>query len=201
MKKIAILLALFVSFQTSFAQEKRGFDINKMFFGGSVVLGYGAGNTSTFTIGGNPEIGYSMFKNVDLGICGNYIYTSSSIRNQTTAGTTTEKIRLTLSGLGIFTRLHITDGFFIQLQPEFNTIKYRRFLENPDITLEEGNYPSSSFLVGVGFGSREVGRINFFTTILIDLQKDLYSPYRTFNGEITPIVRSGINFYFGRKNK
>ncbi len=71
----------------------------------------------------------------------------------------------------------------------------------PDITIEEGSYPSSSFLVGVGFGSREVGRINFFTTILIDLQKDLYSPYRSYTGNINPIIRSGINFYFNRKKK
>ncbi len=202
MKRISILtIIISFIFQTSFAQEKTGFDINKMFAGGSVVLGYGAGNTSRFTIGGNPEIGYSMFKNVDLGICGNYIYTSSSTRNETTAGITTEKIRLTLTGLGVFTRLHITDELFIQLQPEFNTIKYRRFLENPDITLEEGNLPSSSFLAGVGFGTHEIGEINFFTVILIDLQKDKYSPYRTYTGDISPIIRSGFNFYFGRKKK
>lgn len=200
MKKIAICLALLACFKTSFSQEKKyGFDINKMFIGGSVVLGYGAGNTSRFTIGGNPEVGYSMFKNVDLGICGNYIYTSSNTRSETTSGITTEKIRLTLSGLGVFTRLHISDGFFVQLQPEFNNIKYRRFLENPDITLEEGNFPSSSFLVGVGFGTHEVGRTNFFTVILIDLQKDKYSPYRTYNGDISPVIRSGFNFYFGKK--
>ncbi|MFY7965073.1 MAG: hypothetical protein ACOVO1_09270 [Chitinophagaceae bacterium] len=142
MKKIAILLALFVSFQTSFAQEKRGFDINKIFVGGTVVFDLGFGNNSEFSIGGNPEIGYSIFKNVDLGICGNYIYTNSSTRNGTTSGITTQKIRITLSGLGIFTRIHITDGFFLQLQPEFNNIKYRRFLENPDITIEEGSYPT-----------------------------------------------------------
>ncbi len=202
MKKIAVCLALFICFKTSFAQEKKGgFDFNKMFAGGSVVLGYGAGNTSRFTIGGNPEIGYSIFKNVDLGVCGNYIYTSSNTKYETTSGISTEKIRLTLSGLGVFTRLHITDELFIQLQPEFNTIKYKRFQENPDITIEEGNYPSSSFLIGAGFGTHEVGVINFFTVILIDLQKDLYSPYRTYSGDISPIIRSGFNFYFGKKKK
>jgi hypothetical protein len=102
--------------------------------------------------------------------------------------------------LGIFTRLHVSEGFFIQLQPEFNNIQYKESIKDRDYSREE-NFTSSSFLVGVGFGSRDVGRMNFFTTILIDLQKDKYSPYRTSTGEISPVVRSGINFYFGRKGR
>jgi hypothetical protein len=202
-KKILFLTLLIISItQSTFSQESEGgFDVNKMFVGGTVVLGLGFGNNSQFTIGGNPEIGYSIFQSVDLGICGNYVYSSSTFSQETTSGITKEKTRVTLSGLGVFTRIHITDGFFVQLQPEFNTLKYRRFLENPDITIEEGSYPSSSFLAGVGFGSRDVGQINYFTTILIDLQKDKYSPYRTYTGEISPVIRSGINFYFGRGKK
>ena len=96
-------------------------------------------------------------------------------------------------------RSHITDGIFVHLQPEFNTIKYRRFLENPNVDIESGTYKSSSFLAGIGYGTHDVGRTNFFTLILIDLQKDLYSPYRTYGGEISPVIRGGFNFYFGRK--
>ena len=79
MKKIAICIVFLSITSSSFAQESEGgFDFNKMFAGGSVVLGLGFGNNSQLTLGGNPEIGYTIFKNVDLGICGNYIYSSSS---------------------------------------------------------------------------------------------------------------------------
>lgn len=196
-KKI-LLLTLLITTNTLviFAQERTGFDWNKTFVGGSIVLGYGGGNTnSQFSIGGNPEVGYSIFKSVDLGLCGNYIYSTNSF----TDGSYTDKTNITLSGLGIFTRIHITDRIFIHVQPEFNNIKYKRFIKETGFVIDEGNLKSSSFLTGVGFGTRDVGSMSFFTLILIDLQKDKYSPYRTASGDISPILRSGINFYFGRK--
>ena len=199
-KKILLLTILIsVITQSTFAQEKDGFDWNKVFAGGTLVLGLGFGNNSQLTLGGNPEIGYSIFKSVDLGICGNYIYSSSSYNYDNTYK---QKTHVTLSGFGVFARVHISDGFFLHLQPEFNNIKYKLFYE-PDIpaSTEEGNLKSSSFLVGAGFGTRDVGNINFFTLILVDLQKDKYSPYRTSQGDISPVLRSGINFYFGRGKK
>lgn len=201
-RKIALFITLLLCVAQSFSQDdaERGrFDWNKVFAGGSVVLGLGFGNNSQLTLGGNPELGYSIFKNVDLGLCGNYVYSSTSyLYNQSG---NTEKINATLTGMGVFTRVHITDGFFVQLQPEFNTIKYKDFIKETGYVFNEGSLKSSSFLVGIGYGKHMVGETNFFTTILIDLQKDLYSPYRTYNGEISPVIRSGFNFYFGRKKK
>lgn len=213
-RKIVLITTVFLCLEQSFAQDvERGrFDWNKVFAGGSIVLGLGFGNNSQLTLGGNPELGYSIFKNVDLGLCGNYVY--NSIKYPETKdvndgmGNTYQqytgrniKQTSTLSGLGIFARLHINDGFFIQFQPEFNTISYKvKVVENPDEFLDD-KLKSSSFLVGIGYGKHVVGETNFFTTILIDLQKDLYSPYRTYNGEISPIIRSGFNFYFNRKKK
>ena len=198
MKKIAICLVFLSITSSSFAQEREGgFDFNKIFAGGSVVLGLGFGNNSQLTLGGNPEIGYTIFKNVDLGICGNYIYSSSSYFD----GAYTDKTNITQTGLGVFGRLHFSDNFFIHLQPEFNTIKYREFVKETDVTINEGTLNSSSFLGGIGYGTRDVGKMNFFTLILVDFRKDLYSPYRTYGGGISPIIRSGLNFYFGRKKK
>ena len=200
-KNLLTVLLMTSLFSQSFSQEQSldGFDINKMFVGGSVVLGLGFGTNSQLTLGGNPELGYSIFKNVDLGFCGNYIYSSSSYLYDQSGNI--EKVNSTLTGLGIFTRLHITDGFFVQLQPEFNSIKYRDFIKQTNYTIKEGKLKSSSFLVGIGYGTHNVGKTSFFTTILIDLQKDPYSPYRTYGGEISPIIRSGINYYFGQKKK
>ncbi len=199
-KKILLLtLLISVATRSSFAQERGSFDFNKMFAGGTLVVGLGFGNNSQFTIGGNPELGYSIFKNIDLGLCGNYIYTGTSYQY---SNGYTNKTNITLSGIGVFSRIHISDGFFLQLQPESNNIKYYEYVKETGYVINDlKDLQSTSFLVGVGFGSRDVGSMNYFTTILIDLQKDRYSPYRTYTGEISPIIRSGINFYFGRRKK
>ena len=79
--------------------------------------------------------------------------------------------------------------------------KLTEFVKETDVTINEGTLNSSSFLGGIGYGTRDVGKMNFFTLILVDFRKDLYSPYRTYGGGISPIIRSGLNFYFGRKKK
>ncbi len=197
-KKILLLLLLItIITQSTFAQEKDGFDINRMFAGGTLVLGLGFGNNSQFTVGGNPEIGYSIFKNIDLGLCFNYIY--SGISSQYYGNT--EKINITQSGMGVFGRIHISDGFFIHLQPEFNTVHYKDFYKETGYVNVDTSLRSSSLLAGFGYGSRDVGNMNFFTLIMVDLSKDLYSPYNNRDGSIVPIIRGGVNFYFGRGKK
>ncbi len=199
LKKILFLVTLISAInQATLSQENNGgFDVNKMFFGGTIVFDLGFGSNSQFTLGANPELGYSIFKNIDLGICGNYIYNNQSFFDSRG----TQVTRLTQTGLGLFGRLHITDGFFVQAQPEFNNVNYKQFFrEQPSITAD-GTVKSTSFLVGAGFGSHNVGNANFFTVILIDLNKDLYSPYRTFGGVIIPVIRGGFNIYFNRKKR
>ena len=197
MKRISILLFTTLLYQSTFSQSQTtGFDVNKMFYGGSIILGYGGGASNQFTIGANPELGYSILKNIDLGISGNYIYSSQNF----VEGNFTKVTRITQTGLGVFGRLHITDGFFVQAQPEFNNIKYKQYYrETPNTSVLTGTLKSTSFLVGAGFGTHSVGNSNFFTVILIDLNKDLYSPYRSNGGAISPVIRGGFNIYFGRK--
>lgn len=195
MKKILFLLVLVSS--NLFAQEPEGFNNNKMFAGGSIVLGFAGGASSQFTIGGNPEIGYSLAKNFDIGLCFNTIY--SSLRYYESGYDV--KQNTFNYGVGIFSRLHFSDQIFVQLQPEINWINYKVTADqNPNLT-NEGKLNSTSFLVGLGYGTRNVGQMNFFTVLLVDLRKDLYSPYRSNTGDIVPIMRGGFNFYFGRKNK
>ena len=200
MKQISILFFTAILYQSAFAQEKtEGFDWNKVFAGGSIVLGYSGGNASSsnFTIGGNPEIGYSIFKSVDIGLGFNIVNQSGNYYDNNIPGTV--KYNIFQSGAGMFLRLHITDGFFINLQPEFSTIKYKASATN-GASLDDKVTPTS-FLAGIGYGTRDVGNANFFTLILVDLQKNLYSPYRNSAGQIIPQIRGGINFYFNRKKK
>ncbi len=196
MKKITIFLLLIILSNNLQAQiQEQAEEYKRWFAGGSIVLGFGGGDVSQFTIGGNPEIGYSVSKNFDAGVCFNAIY--SALRYNE-FGNTVKQSTFNY-GFGLFTRLHITDQFFIQLQPEINWIKYKQTVaENPSY-LNEGKLNSTSILAGVGYGTRVVGQTNFFTVILIDLRKELYSPYRSNNGDIVPVIRGGFNFYFGKK--
>ena len=196
MKKIISFLLLLLVSTILFAQkEDEALEYKRWFAGGTIVLGYAGGNSSQFTIGANPEIGYSLSKNFDAGICFNTIY--SSLRYN--EGWSEIKQRTFNFGIGLFTRLHVSQQFFIQLQPELNTINYKiTDSQNPNF-VNEGKLNSTSFLAGIGYGTRIVGQTNFFTVILVDLRKELYSPYRSNNGDIIPVIRGGFNFYFGKK--
>ncbi len=95
--------------------------------------------------------------------------------------------------------MHIGKTFLIQAQPEYNWINFKISEDgNPDNKTSE---IARSFLAGIGFTFRNVGQFNFFCVVMIDLQNELYSPYRTNAREVMPITRIGMNFYFGRKKK
>lgn len=196
MKKITgFLLLIILSNNLQAQKEEQAEEYKRFFAGGTLVLGYSGGSYSQFTIGGNPEIGYSLAKNFDAGICFNTIYTSLRYYDQ---GYNVKQNNFNY-GVGLFTRLHITDQFFIQLQPELNTIKYKQTVDQNPTYLNEGKLNSTSLLAGIGYGTRQVGQFNYFTVILVDLRKELYSPYRSNNGDIIPVIRGGVNFYFGKK--
>ncbi|MBS4042842.1 MAG: hypothetical protein KGZ59_03405 [Chitinophagaceae bacterium] len=195
MKKIIGFLLMILLSHTVIAQEEQETEFKRWFAGGSIVLGFAGGTNSQFTIGANPEIGYSLSKNFDAGICFNTIY--SSLRYN--EGWSEIKQNTFNFGIGLFTRLHLGQQFFIQLQPELNTINYKiTDSQNPNFT-NEGKLNSTSLLAGIGYGTRIVGQTNFFTVILVDLRRELYSPYRSQNGDIVPVIRGGFNFYFGKK--
>jgi hypothetical protein len=190
------LLCLLFSINT-FSQDgprEVGFNRNRVFVGGNVITNLSFGQGATTTLGILPEIGYSLSKLIDVGVAGSYIYSAADFSNNNI----TDKQKTTQIGFGVFTRLHITNGFFVQAQPEFNNLKYK--LEKGFTAPIEGTLSSTSFLVGIGFGERDMGNFNFFTTIMIDVQNNLYSPYRD-RGNISPIIRGGFNFYLGRKKR
>ena len=75
MKKITgFLLLIILSNNLQAQKEEQAEEYKRFFAGGTLVLGYSGGTYSQFTIGGNPEIGYSLSKNFDAGICFNTIY-------------------------------------------------------------------------------------------------------------------------------
>jgi len=205
-KYLLTLVVIGVSF-SSFAQwkkkeeEKSGFDLNRLFAGGSIALGYGTGGvdgSSSFVIGANPEVGYTVAEWLDAGVAFNAIYNSIKYTDPNTL----LRIKQTSFnyGAGVFLRGHPFSSFFVQVQPEYNWIAYKSKLLDMSGEIKE-TVNAASFLVGVGYGQRVVGEMNIFTVIMFDLATEKYSPYRDGYGRAVPIIRGGINFYFGKGKK
>src|SRR5687768_655782 len=86
--------------------EQKGFRRDNIFLGGSVAFGLGNG---TFSVGANPEVGYTIAKWLDAGISSNINY--FSIRPEYNGG---YRQRSTTKGVGTFVRIYPLNGIFIQ---------------------------------------------------------------------------------------
>src|SRR5690349_14170841 len=121
MKKTA-LLSFIVCFSTMaiFAQdeEQGGFRKENLFTGGSVTLSFFNGQT---VLGANPVFGYKIADWVDAGVALNFLYNGSRDYYEFN-----DKVRQTVVGPGVFTRIYPIKFLFIQGQFEhnFTTLKY-----------------------------------------------------------------------------
>ncbi len=89
---------------------------------------------------------------------------------------------------------------FAQGQIEQNWIKFK------DKDLQSGlsyntTVNATSFLAGIGYAQRVVGRSSFYTALLFDLMNDEYSPYRDGYNNMIPIIRAGFNVYLHPSTK
>ena len=176
-------------------EERKGFDPNKVFVGGSIGLGLGFGSyNSSWSVGGFPQIGYSLTDWLDAGVIFNANFNSQ--KYDLGNGYASQKYTSFNYGTGVFARAFPFRSFFVQAQPEYNWTTFKIKSEGQLINKETVHAPS--LLVGVGFGQRMVGQSGFFTTLMIDVMSDRNSPYRDYNsGGIIPILRGGFYVYLG----
>ena len=202
MKKILISLSLIALTLGSFAQEEgdeeRGkFKKENIFIGGGIGLGIG-GWSQGFNIGANPEFGYSVAPWLDAGVSTNVNY--FSFRGQVNNGIRQRSLNL---GVGAFTRLYPLRGFFIQALPEYNWITTN--LKNMNFGSAGETYKikqeAPSLLLGVGYGTRNIGRSNFYTAIMFDVGDNSASPYIDSYGSKLPVLRTGFNIYLRPKRQ
>jgi hypothetical protein len=205
MKKYILLVVMISCTLYTFAQkqneESSGFKWNNVFVGGSIALGFGTGGTdggSSFVIGANPEIGYSLAEWVDAGLAFNVV---SSTYKYTDYATNLRIKQTSFNyGAGAFVRLHVIRNFFLQAQPELNWISYKsQLLDQPGIPAQKQTVNAGSFLVGAGYGQRIIGQSSFFTVLMFDLGTERYSPYRDGYGAAVPVIRGGFNIYLGKR--
>ena len=200
MKILFIATLLFSLNFSSFAQKldeekDHKFRQENIFLGGSIGLGLGSG---VFSVGANPEVGYTVAEWLDAGISTNLFY--NSISAEYNGGVRQRSFNY---GGGIFTRIYPLKSIFIQVLPEYNFIKTTL----KDISLygtqEEIKITQQapSLLLGIGYTTREIGSSNFYTLLMFDAGNNTDSPYIGYLGSKDPILRAGFNVYLGRKRK
>lgn len=108
-----VLLGKVLWAQEDQEEERKGFKKENLFAGGSISASIATG---IFGIGGNPEFGYSITKWADLGIVGNYNYTSYRQYYGS------DRLHQSIYGGGLFTRIFLLKFLFAQAQLEHNWI-------------------------------------------------------------------------------
>jgi hypothetical protein len=203
MKKLIVFIALFgccvytVSAQNE-QEEDKGFKKENLFTGGSVTVSFFNKQT---VLGANPIFGYKLADWVDAGIVFNIIYNGARDYYEFD-----DKVRQTVYGPGVFTRIYPLNFLFIQGQFEHN---FSRLKYTPGPLMIYGPYKNTtsanSLLVGAGIAQgRERGSTTFYyISVLFDVLKNINSPYVnvSYNPndpaqqrvDIVPIIRAGIN--------
>src|SRR6218665_1760416 len=130
-------------------EEKGGFKKENLFTGGSVTLQFGNQFTA---LGLSPYFGYSINKYIDVAVSLNFNYTS-----QRDYYTIDDKLRQTVYGPGVFTRIYPVKFLFAQAQYEFNFLRQKYIPGGGNANLKYTT-DAHSFLVGGGYaGGREQG--------------------------------------------
>jgi hypothetical protein len=191
-KKNLLALLLICSVYSAFAQEEeelesRGFKKENLFTGGSISLSF---FNNTFLIGANPVLGYRIANWLDAGIVLNYQY--SSARDYYTFD---DKLRQSIYGGGVFTRIYPVNFLFgtAQLEHNFQNVKY--IPPNGGNTIKSST-SANSVLVGAGYASGRAKEGNspfFYMSLMWDVSGNENSPYTDQFGRSVPIIRAGFN--------
>ena len=178
------------------AEEKKGFKKENLFSGGSVSFSF---FNKAFLIGANPVFGYSLTRWADAGIVGNINYSS-----QNDYGFVEDaKLRQTIYGGGVFTRLFPVKFLFAQAQFEHNIIRQKYMPPNNGNAFID-KVSGNSFLVGGGYttGRNPDAKNGFFyLSILFDISDNQYSPYKDESNRVIPIIRAGFHIPLFRGEK
>lgn len=202
MKHLLLAIGLF-SFTTALqAQDeennkdetKKGFRKENLYIGGGINVGAGTGS---FAIGLIPEVGYSITKWLDGGISFNLNYVSQNGVYDIN-GFGPYRIRSFNYGGGPFVRVWPFNFLNITVQPEYNWISSKQEYQ-PTGQRGKYNFQAESLLIGIGYGSREVGNQLSYFNIMVDVLHNVYSPYRDEANRGRPILRTGFGFYLGRR--
>lgn len=160
-------LALSAYAQDEEEEPKKGFDKEKLFFGGNLGLGFGSHQTY---INVSPQAGYRFNDYLAAGAGINFIYSSYkydwlSLRQN-----------LGVAGLNIFGRVYPVQFILVQVQPELNYVWGKEKYDNgTEFKLDSRFVPS--LLVGGGAAIPMGGRGAMIVMLQYDLLQRPLNPY------------------------
>ena len=166
--------------------DKGKFKQENLFFGSGLNLGF---SSQSYNIGLNPEAGYSFNNFLDAGLSFNLNYYTENPSNFSNI-----KYENFSYGVGPFLRFWPLKFLNIQVQPEFN---WTNSTQTNQATNEPFKYKfnSQSLLIGIGYGTRYVGSRFSYFTLMMDVLKDPFSPYRDQFNDPFPVFRAGFGMY------
>ena len=168
-------------------EKSGGFKKENLFSGGSISLSL---SNYFFLVGANPVLGYRLADWVDAGVVINYQY--SSYRHYYNPD---DKLRQSIYGGGVFSRLYPFNFLFVQGQYEHNFIT-QKYIYPDGTTTDKNSTSANSVLVGAGYAQGKTNGFNsgfFYLSVLFDVSGNAYSPYTDSQGRPLPIVRAGVN--------
>jgi hypothetical protein len=167
-------------------EEKKGFDKNRLVFGGNIGASFGDYTFVNLT----PQVGYMFNQYITAGVGINYLY--QSVKYYDGAGNDYASNNLSYAGMNLFTRIFPVRFLFISAQPEINyswgKLKYKGIYgDRMDEKLAGKFVPA--FLVGAGAVLSPNGKGGMFLSIQYDVIQNERSPYGT-----NPYLNIGFGF-------
>jgi hypothetical protein len=176
MKKLLMLilgsLVIFAASAQDESESQRGFDRNKLFFGGYFAMSFG---NSTF-VNISPQVGYRFNRYLAAGTGINAQY--SSFRTNYSDGSSTRE-DYGVVGLNIFGRVYPIQQILVQLQPELNYTWGTYKVRVPGIPESKSQLDGKfipSLLAGAG-AAIPAGRGSFLIVAQYDVLQNARTPY------------------------
>lgn len=168
-----------------------GFRKQNLFIGGSLGLGFAA---DQFSVGVNPEIGYSLNRWLDAGAVVNFTYNSISADPSGYYNPDVSEKEFIYGG-GLFARAYVLPFLFLTAQPEINWTHDTQKYEASGGATYVLNVNAPSLLVGIGYGRRTIGEGTFYFALMFDVGGNTNSPYNDVYGHPLPVVRAGFDLF------
>lgn len=190
--------------------EKKGFDANKLIFGGGVGFGMGTGIIS---FGVSPIIGYRITDRFAAGISLGYSYfrikDGSPVINQVTNRLEVYNFNQNTFSGGVWARYIVWDNLFLHSEFEYNLTRYKDYVTSniPGVGFTKNTVSVGvpCLLLGGGYRQPVGEHMSFVIMALYDVLQDIPSNQRTDNMgrkySISPYadrleVRVGVNIGF-----
>jgi len=226
MKKAILVLLLFLGYTSLQAQEiynssgrvgkakyrdnaqKKGFDPNKLIFGGG--LGFGAGS-GTLSFGISPIIGYRITDNFAAGISLGYQYNRIKdfipVINGLNGNIEYYNFVSNMFAGGVWARYIIWENIFIHSEFEYNISSYKDYYTDArsGVAREKVSQKVPCLLLGGGYRQPVGDHLSFVIMGLYDVLQNIPSNQRTDNlgnkYSISPYanrldIRVGVNIGF-----